>query len=58
MNTQFELLMKGAFKEIALKTGFPLSLIKRVFEMIKAFDPKPGRNYSNEFVVYIVPMFM
>jgi RNA polymerase sigma-54 factor len=55
LNTQFELLMKGAFKEIAKKTGFPLELVKKAFEMIKTFDPKPGRNYSNEFVVYVVP---
>ena len=29
--------------------------IKEVFEKIKSFDPKPGRNYESDQTIYVVP---
>ncbi|MHB8109084.1 MAG: RNA polymerase factor sigma-54 [Syntrophorhabdaceae bacterium] len=51
----FELFQHNNLKGIAKTTGFPIEKVKEVFEKIKSFDPKPGRNFSDEFISYIVP---
>ena len=42
-------------KEIAKKTGYTVEQVRGVFEKMKSFDPKPGRNYESEQPVYVVP---
>jgi RNA polymerase sigma-54 factor len=51
----FDLFQHNNLKGIAKDTGFPIGRIKEVFEKIKSFDPKPGRNFSDEFISYVVP---
>ena len=51
----FDLFRKMDLKEIAKKTGHSLEQIKRVFEKMKGFDPKPGRNYEADQPIYVVP---
>lgn len=51
----FDLFQHNNLKGIAKATGFPIERIKEVFEKIKSFDPKPGRNFSDEFISYVVP---
>lgn len=51
----FDLFQHNNLKGIAKTTGFPVESIKEVFEKIKSFDPKPGRNFSDEFIAYVVP---
>jgi len=51
----FDQFQHNNLKGIAKSTGFPIERIKEVFEKIKSFDPKPGRNFSDEFVSYVVP---
>jgi RNA polymerase sigma-54 factor len=55
VENHFELFRKMDLREIARKTGYALEQIKTVFEKIKNFDPKPGRNYGNEQPIYVVP---
>jgi len=55
INSCFDLFQKAHFKEIAKKTGFSLEAVKEVFEKVKQFDPKPGRNYADESTIYVVP---
>ncbi|MCX5798673.1 MAG: RNA polymerase factor sigma-54 [Proteobacteria bacterium] len=55
VSSYFELFQKANLKEIAKKTGYPFEKIKEVFEIIKGFDPKPGRNYGDEYTSYVVP---
>ncbi len=55
LNNRFELFRKMDLKEIAHKTGYSVAQIKGVFEKIKSFDPKPGRNYASEQPIYVVP---
>ncbi len=51
----FELIEKGNTKEIAKKTGYAPELIRGLMEKVRGFDPKPGRNYGDEQISYIVP---
>jgi RNA polymerase sigma-54 factor len=51
----FELFHHNNVKGIAKATGHSVDAVKKVFEKIKGFDPKPGRNYSDEYTSYIVP---
>jgi RNA polymerase sigma-54 factor len=55
VSSHFDLFQHNNLKGIAKATGFPLEKIKDVFERIKSFDPKPGRNFSDEFISYVVP---
>jgi len=55
LSSYFELFHHNNAKGIAKATGYPLDAVKKVFEKIKGFDPKPGRNYSDEYTSYIVP---
>ncbi|HBA53621.1 MAG TPA: RNA polymerase sigma-54 factor, partial [Syntrophorhabdus aromaticivorans] len=42
-------------KEIVKQTGYSLETVKEVFEKVKEYDPKPGRNFSDDFTSYISP---
>ena len=55
VNSYFELFRKMDLREIAKKSGHPMEKIKEVFEKIKSFDPKPGRNYESDQTIYVVP---
>jgi RNA polymerase sigma-54 factor len=55
VSSHFDLFQHNNLKGIAKVTGFPIEKIKEVFERIKSFDPKPGRNFSDEFISYVVP---
>ncbi|MCS7280666.1 MAG: RNA polymerase factor sigma-54 [Desulfobacterota bacterium] len=51
----FELLKDGKLLEISKKTGIPLSKVKEMYNELKTFDPKPGRNFADENTIYVVP---
>jgi RNA polymerase sigma-54 factor len=55
VNSYFELFRKMDLREIAKKTGHPMERIREVFEKIKGFDPKPGRNFESDQTIYVVP---
>ena len=55
VNSHFELFRKMDLREIAKKSGHPMEKIREVFEKIKSFDPKPGRNYESDQTIYVVP---
>ncbi len=55
VNSHFELFRKMDLREIAKKTGHPMERIREVFEKIKGFDPKPGRNFESDQTIYVVP---
>jgi len=55
VNNHFDLFKRMDLKEIAKKTGHSVQEIRRVFEKIKSFDPKPGRNYESDQPIYVVP---
>ncbi len=55
VGSYFDLFQKAGIKEIAKKTGYPPEKIQDVFNKIKEFDPKPGRNFSEDVASYIVP---
>ncbi len=55
VNSYFELFRKMDLREIAKRSGHPMEKIKEIFEKIKAFDPKPGRNYESDQTIYVVP---
>lgn len=49
------MLQENNFKTIEKKTGYPIEKIKEVFEEIKTFDPKPGRNFTDEQALFVIP---
>jgi len=51
----FDLFPKANINEIVKKTGYSQEEIQNVISTIKEFDPKPGRNFSDDFTSYIVP---
>ncbi|MBP8625452.1 MAG: RNA polymerase factor sigma-54 [Syntrophorhabdaceae bacterium] len=51
----FDMLQGNNLKAIVKKTGYSLEKIKSVLEEIRSFDPKPGRNFSDEQIPYIIP---
>ncbi|MBP1748392.1 MAG: rpoN [Deltaproteobacteria bacterium] len=55
VSSHFDLFQHNNLKGIAKATGFPIEKIKEVFERVKSFDPKPGRNFSDELISYVVP---
>ncbi len=55
VNNHFDLFKRMDLKEIAKKTAYSVEEIKAVFEKIKSFDPKPGRNYESDQPIYVVP---
>ncbi len=55
MNIYFDLYPKVNIHEIAKKTGYAPEKIEDVISRIKEFDPKPGRNFVDDFTSYVVP---
>ena len=55
LTSYFELFHHNNVKGIVKATGYSADTVKKVFEKIRSFDPKPGRNYSDEYTSYIVP---
>ncbi|MBP1729805.1 MAG: polymerase sigma54 factor [Deltaproteobacteria bacterium] len=55
VSSYFELFRKMDLRDIAKKAGYPVEKIREIFEMIKSFDPKPGRNYEGDQTIYVVP---
>ncbi|MCX7965217.1 MAG: RNA polymerase factor sigma-54 [Syntrophorhabdaceae bacterium] len=51
----FHMLYENNLKTVAKKSGHPMEKIKEVFEEIKTFDPKPGRNFTDEQAPFVVP---
>jgi RNA polymerase sigma-54 factor len=51
----FDLFTKATVKEIEKKTGYPAEKVREVWERIKSFDPKPGRNFSDDYASPVVP---
>ena len=49
------LLEKGKFREIAKSLGVKEGEILNHFEFIKTLEPYPGRNYSTEQEIYVIP---
>jgi RNA polymerase sigma-54 factor len=55
VGSHFDLIEKNNLKELVKVTGQPMDMVKKVMEMIKGFDPKPGRNFADENPVYMLP---
>lgn len=55
VSAYFDLLQHVNLKEVSKKSGYPVEKIREVLDKIKGFDPKPGRNYSEDFISYVVP---
>lgn len=51
----FDLLKEGKLAEISKKTGIKLTKLKGIYEKLKGFDPKPGRNFADVSTIYVVP---
>ncbi len=51
----FEFLKSGKLNEISKKTGIPKEKVREMYEKLKKFDPKPGRNFADETTVYVIP---
>lgn len=49
------LLEKSDYAQLAKELGIPLEEIKCHIEVIKGLDPGPGRKYSQEKTVYVIP---
>ena len=55
VKSSFELFQSVGIKEIARRTGYPPEKILDILNTIKSFDPKPGRNFSDDLTSYVVP---
>ncbi|MGD0230649.1 MAG: RNA polymerase factor sigma-54 [Syntrophorhabdales bacterium] len=55
VDNHFDLVKKMDPKELTKKTAYSIEQIRAVFEKIKSFDPKPGRNYESDQPIYVVP---
>ncbi|OPY80660.1 MAG: RNA polymerase sigma-54 factor [Syntrophorhabdus sp. PtaU1.Bin153] len=55
VGSHFDLFQKANVKEIVKQTGYSLETVKEVFEKVKEYDPKPGRNFSDDFTSYVSP---
>ncbi|MBI5206668.1 MAG: RNA polymerase factor sigma-54 [Candidatus Firestonebacteria bacterium] len=51
----FEDLAEKRFSDISQKMNIPVETVEKYFELIKTFEPKPGRQYFKEQNKYIVP---
>jgi RNA polymerase sigma-54 factor len=49
------LLERSEYSQLAKKLGLNLKEIKAHIEVIKGLDPTPGRKYSEERTVYVIP---
>ena len=55
VNCYLPLLEKSDYAQLAKELAIPLSAIKYHIEVIKGLDPTPGRKYSQEKTVYVIP---
>lgn len=55
INNHLPLLEKSDYSQLAKVLGIPFSSIKYHVEVIKGFDPSPGRKYSQEKTFYAIP---
>ena len=51
----FNYFQNNNLKAIVKATGYTLEKVKEVLEKFKHFDPKPGRNFGDDYTSYIVP---
>lgn len=51
----FDEFQHNNMKAVMKATGYTMEEIREVAEKIRSFDPKPGRNYSDEYTSYVVP---
>lgn len=49
------LLEKSEYSQLAKTLGIPLSSVKYHIEVLRNLDPAPGRKYSQERTMYVVP---
>ncbi len=55
VSSYFNYFQNNNLKAIVKATGYTLDQVKEVLEKFKHFDPKPGRNFGDEYTSYIVP---
>jgi len=55
VSSHFNYFQNNNLKAIVKATGYTLEKVKEVLEKFKRFDPKPGRNFVDEYTSYIVP---
>jgi RNA polymerase sigma-54 factor len=55
VSSYFNHFQNNNLKAIVKATGYPLEKVKEVLGKFKHFDPKPGRNFGDEYTSYIVP---
>jgi len=51
----FDLLENNKYKQLASRFKASIEDILRAVNVIKGFEPKPGRSYSSEEAVHIIP---
>ncbi|MCL2704849.1 MAG: RNA polymerase factor sigma-54 [Spirochaetaceae bacterium] len=54
----FELLEKGKYKEIAKKINISERKVMKILDYIKTLNPFPGRQFSTETTIYVIPDLM
>jgi len=55
VNDHLHLLEKSDYSQLAKVLGIPLSDVKYHIDIIKDLEPTPGRKYSQERTIYVVP---
>lgn len=55
VSSYFNYFQNNNLKAIVKATGYSLEKVKKVLDKFKHFDPKPGRNFGDEYTSYIVP---
>ena len=55
VKTCFQYFQNNNLKAIVKATGHPMEKVREVLEKFRHFDPKPGRNFGDEFTSYIAP---
>ena len=55
VSSYFNYFQNNNLKAIVKATGYTLEQVKDVLEKFKHFDPKPGRNFGDEYTSYVVP---
>ena len=55
VSNYFKFFQSNNLKAIVKATGCSLENVKEVLEKFKNFDPKPGRNFGDEYTSYIIP---
>lgn len=55
VSSYFNYFQTNNLKAIVKATGYSMDQVKEVFDKFRNFDPKPGRNFGDEYTSYIVP---